>query len=104
MKRVHLYFDDSDVRRPDRHPEQTRRDEMDHFALGGILIHEDEIGALIAAHNAFTQKWNVTAPLHSTRIRGRRGAFAWLGKDASREEAFLGDLARIIHDGMGFGR
>jgi hypothetical protein len=96
MKRIHLYFDDSGVRRPDRNPEQTRRDEMDHFALGGILIHEEKIGALITAHHAFTAKWNVTAPLHSTRIRGRRGAFAWLGKDANQEEAFLGELEAMI--------
>jgi hypothetical protein len=69
---------------------------MDYFALGGILIQEKEIGALIAAHRAFTAKWNVTAPLHSTRIRGRRGAFAWLGKNGSQEKEFLRDLETMI--------
>jgi hypothetical protein len=88
IKRVHL-FDDSGVRRPDRNPEQPRRDEMDQ-------IHEEDIGALITAHHAFPAKWNVTAPLHSTRIRGRRGDFAWLGKDASQEEAFLADLEAML--------
>jgi hypothetical protein len=96
MRRVHLYFDDSGVRRPDRNPQQARRDGMDYFALGGFLIHEDEIGALIATHRAFTTKWNITAPLHSTQIRGRRGAFAWLGRDASKEKDFLGDLEAMI--------
>jgi hypothetical protein len=96
VKRMHLYFDDSGVRRPDHNPQEPRRDRMDYFALGGILLHEEEIGALIVAHRAFTAKWNVTEPLHSTRIRGRRGAFAWLGRDASQEEDFLGDIETLI--------
>jgi hypothetical protein len=69
---------------------------MDYFALGGILIHEDDIGALVAAHHTFTAKWQITGPLHSTRIRGRRGTFAWLGKDASKESDFLIDLETMI--------
>jgi hypothetical protein len=96
MKRVHLYFDDSGVRRADRNQENARRDGMDYFALGGILIHEEGIGALIAEHRKLTAKWKVAAPLHSTRIRGRRGAFAWLGTDRNREEDFLGDLETTI--------
>jgi hypothetical protein len=65
IKRVHLYFDDSGVRRPDHNPQEHQRDQMDHFALGGILIHEEEIGALIATHRAFTANWKITDPLHS---------------------------------------
>src|SRR5260370_17609008 len=95
MTRMHLYFDDSGVRQPDRTP-QSRLDGMDYFALGGILIHEDKIGALIGAHRALTMKWHVTAPLHSTKIRGHRDAFAWLGKDASKASDFLGDLEAMI--------
>jgi hypothetical protein len=95
MKRMHLYFDDSGVRQPDRTP-QSRLDGMDYFALGGILIHEENIGALIAAHRALIAKWQVTGPLHSTRIRGHRGTFAWLGKDASKESDFLADLETMI--------
>jgi hypothetical protein len=69
---------------------------MDYFALGGILIHEEEIGPLIAAHRAFIAKWDITEPLHSTRIRGRRGVFAWLGRDARQEEEFLRDIESLI--------
>jgi hypothetical protein len=57
IKRVHLYFDDSGVRRPDHNPQEHQRDQMDHFALGGILIHEEEIGALIATHRALNARF-----------------------------------------------
>ncbi|RVC41029.1 DUF3800 domain-containing protein, partial [Mesorhizobium sp. M4A.F.Ca.ET.090.04.2.1] len=36
---MHLYLDDSGSREPDREPREKRRDEMDYFALGGILIN-----------------------------------------------------------------
>lgn len=96
MQRFHLYFDDSGSRRPDHKPHPVRADGMDYFALGGILIAQDDIGSLIAAHNAFTGRWNITYPLHSTQIRGHRGPFAWLGKDAGRDEAFRAELEAFL--------
>lgn len=96
MKRLHLYFDDSGVRRPDHNPGQERSDGIDHFALGGVLIFKDDIGALIEAHKAFANRWKIEVPLHSTKIRGRRGDFAWLGKDANQEQDFLADLETMI--------
>lgn len=69
---------------------------MDYFALSGILIDEENIGSLIASYREFTKKWNITAPLHSTRIRGRRKAFTWLGRDAKKEQEFLGELETFI--------
>jgi hypothetical protein len=96
MKRVHLYFDDSGVRRPDRKQEGSRRDGMDHFALGGVLVEEEKIGDVIETHRQFMRKWRLEKPLHSTRIRGRREEFAWLGTDRERENDFLGELEATI--------
>ena len=45
MTRVHLYIDDSGVRRPDHNPKEPDPTGMDYFALGGILIAEDAVGA-----------------------------------------------------------
>jgi hypothetical protein len=92
MTLLHLYIDDSGPRRPDRKQLPPRADGMDHFALGGILVDEKEIGSLIDGHRALLERWYLTTPLHSTKIRGRRGAFAWLGEDEKTEAEFLADL------------
>jgi hypothetical protein len=65
---------------------------MDYFALGGILVFESDIDGLIKSHKAFMHKWELDYPLHSSRIRGRRGTFSWLATDAARGAAFLADL------------
>ena len=69
---------------------------MDYFALGGVLIPENEIGAVIEMHSAFVTRWKLTGPLHSTRIRGRRGQFTWLGRDKAQESDFLAELEEMI--------
>jgi hypothetical protein len=69
---------------------------MDCFALGGILIAEEAISALLKAHARLAAKWKISDPLHSTKIRGRRDAFAWLGLDQSREADFVNDLEQMI--------
>jgi hypothetical protein len=96
MARIHLYIDDSGNRRTDRSHSESRRDEIDCFALGGILIAEEATGALLKAHASLAAKWKISDPLHSTKIRGRRDAFAWLSLDQSREVDFLNDLEQMI--------
>jgi hypothetical protein len=96
MNCVHLYLDDSGTRRTDREPHLERRDQLDYFALGGLLIHEQNVGHLIEAHRRFLKKWNIDYPLHSTKIRGRRDSFAWLGKDQAKEYDFLSELEWTI--------
>jgi hypothetical protein len=96
MKKIHLYIDDSGSRRPDRQNSELPSDGVDCFALGGILIAEESIPALLEAHTGFVKKWGLTNPLHSTKIRGRRDAFAWLGTDADREKEFLNDLETMV--------
>jgi hypothetical protein len=96
VRRFHLYVDDSGSRYPDRVQKPPRLDGMDYFALGGILIDEAEIGAIFDAHSTFTARWNLTGPLHSTKIRGSRGAFSWLASDKKQGNDFLSDLHGFI--------
>ena len=77
-------------------PQPPRADGMDYFALGGVLIDEADIGEVLASHAAFLARWDLSAPLHSTKIRGHRGAFSWLSNDQARTNAFFADLEDFI--------
>lgn len=79
--KYHLYFDDSGSRDPDKADlvgGKVRQDRMDCFALGGILVKEEDIDQIFIEHKAFCRKHDITYPLHSWAIRGGRGKFAWL--------------------------
>lgn len=91
----HLYVDDSGSRYSDK-PQAQRSDGMDHFALGGVLIDEKDIGAVQASHAAFMERWKLREPLHSTKISGSRGAFSWLSTDKARADEFHADLEAFI--------
>lgn len=92
---LHLYLDDSGSREPDREPKEVRRDQMDYFALGGILVNEEDVDAVFGLHKAFCEAHDITYPLHSWAIRGGRGDFGWLKKpEAARD--FLEDLERLM--------
>jgi hypothetical protein len=92
---IHLYFDDTGSRNPDHAPDKRRRDGMDCFGLGGILVNEEDIGTLIEAYKAFRAKWSIDYPLHSHEIRGGRGNFGWL-KRPENALAFLTDLEEFL--------
>ena len=78
-KKYILYFDDTGSRDPDKSfTAGIRRDKMDCFALGGILIKEEDIDAFLQAHKAFCSEWDIDYHLHSSRIRGGQGKFGWL--------------------------
>jgi hypothetical protein len=94
-RRLHLYIDDSGSRRPDHQP-SPRTDRMDYFALGGILIFEDEIDRLMRAHKDFMSKWELEYPLHSSRIRGHRGPFSWLRTQPDRAKSFIDALEQFL--------
>lgn len=96
MTNYHLYFDDSGSRCPDNIPKPARADGMDYFALGGILIKELDIPVLMDAHRIFCARWNIDYPLHSTKIRGRRGSFAWLTANPEKEQQFLVELEQML--------
>lgn len=74
-----LYFDDTGSRNPDHNPD-ARRDGMDCFGLGGVLLRGEDIPGVWDAHKAFCGRWEIDYPLHSSDIRGGHGKFGWLRK------------------------
>lgn len=95
-KKYYLYIDDTGSRFPDRSDDFVRKDGMDHFALGGVLVAEDDIDHIIEEHRIFCERWKITYPLHSTEIRGKRHDYAWLEASAKENERFLGDLEAFL--------
>ncbi len=87
----YLYLDDSGIRFPDKQQRPVREDGLDHFALGGILVREDDRSDIIDACKELRRKWRITYPLRSSDMRGKRGHFVWLA-ERSAHDAFFADL------------
>lgn len=96
MTTLQLYIDDSGSRFPDHKPDAARADGMDWFALGGVLIEKDDLATALDLYRAFVGPWGIDYPLHSTKIRGRRGEFRWLGRDADRAGRFYRELGDFL--------
>ena len=93
----HLYVDDSGTRHPDRREPTSKVG--DWFGLGGFLIKAEDEPRARELHKTFTDKWEITSPLHSVKIRYSSGSFKWLdnlSKPQSRE--FWSDLDKMIQD------
>lgn len=88
-KVINFYMDDSGTRHPDHAPMQNRHGN-DWFALGGVLVcDEDEEGAR-DLHERFCKEWNITYPLHSADIRAKSKEFHWLNElDAATFNSFM---------------
>lgn len=69
---------------------------MDYFALGGVLVEDEARGQVYEMHRAFADRWELQAPLHSTKIRGRREAFSFLSKEPDKAAAFHAELEELI--------
>jgi hypothetical protein len=87
---LQFYMDDSGTRRPDHQPGKRAQHGHDWFALGGVLVNEEDEGAARELHADFCGHWEITYPLHSVEIRGRTGNFLWLTKlgKTDREEFY----------------
>lgn len=88
---LHLFIDDTGSRDPDHVQREQRRDKMDCFGLGGILIKEEDVDGLKREHASFCAKHGITYPLHSQEIRGGRNEFGWL-KKPENARVFFSDL------------
>ena len=75
---LQFYIDNSGARNPDKKPGKRPEHGYDWFALGGILLKEEDKSEARERHGAFCQRWNITYPLHSSEIRGRTLNFLWL--------------------------
>jgi Protein of unknown function (DUF3800) len=97
-----LYLDDSGTRFPDRAPQQNRDDGIDCFSLGGILVKSEDVSSLIAMMNEFKKRNEIAYPLHSHKIRTKKGDFLWLKTDAERARNFYADLNELIQNIPGY--
>lgn len=96
---LNFYLDDSGTRRPDHKPGKRAAHGRDWFALGGVLVRQEDEAEARRLHQGFCERWNVTVPLHSSEIRARTGGFLWLN-ERSREEqaAFYEDLYVMMRE------
>lgn len=92
-----FYIDDSGTRHPDHKPNIPKHNH-DWFALGGVLIDDEEILPTNALIDAFRSRWPQMAetPLHSHEIRGKSQGFTWLGSSPGINERFLADLESLL--------
>jgi hypothetical protein len=88
--KILLCFDDSGSRNPDKSSvsQDGRYDKVDGFALGGILVREEDIGFILGKYRAFINEWGIDYYLHSTKIRCRQGKFAWLQKQENADSFY----------------
>lgn len=93
-----LYVDDSGTRHPNR--TKPTSGHGDWFALGGIIIADEEEAEARDLHAAFCSKWDITYPLHSVKIRHKADNFSWLASlsqpDARQFYKDLDDLMVAI--------
>ena len=96
---LNLYLDASGPRPPSRQPGKKPAHGYDWFALGGVLVREEDEEEARRLHAAFVEKWGVTAPLHSSEIRSQNEGFLWLrGKSKDEQGAFYEDLYGLMRD------
>lgn len=94
MDTYNFYIDDSGTRHPD-HNANKPQGHPDWFALGGVLIHENDENAARTLHANFTERWGIKTPLHSSDIRQRAREFGWL-RNNGRQEEFMNELTELL--------
>lgn len=92
---LNFYMDDSGTRAPNRKPLAYVPGVHDCFALGGVLVREEEEARVRAAHEEFCHRWSIEYPLHSVEIRHRSHKFSWLKRDEVSTK-FMRDLTRML--------
>jgi hypothetical protein len=96
-KVVNFYLDDSGARHPDHDPGKRAAHGYDWFALGGILIKDEDEESARELHKQFCDKWSITDPIHSVEIRGCTGNFLWLMElSKPRRESFFEELYLLM--------
>jgi hypothetical protein len=97
---MNLYLDDSGSRHPDKKTPNAPRN-RDWFALGGVLVRDDDELSIREKHGKFMERWDLdpdTTFLHSHEIRFATGNFTFLGGLGPAErDAFFADLFDLIN-------
>ena len=106
---MHLYLDDSGTRNLNHAPGAVAAHGYDWFALGGVLVKQEDEHEARAHHLKFMESWNLDPDvvfLHSADIRNKTGEFTWLaGLIADERARFLEELYSLMRDPpfIGFG-
>ena len=93
---LNFYMDDSGTRVPMRKPLPFSPLERNFFALGGVLINEEDEALARKAYDDFRERWGLDYPLHSVEIRHSAGRFNWLRRNTEEYELFMRDLTRLL--------
>src|SRR5207237_5834435 len=91
---IRFYMDESGPRQPQRIPLAVYRQRA--FAMGGILVCDEDRDAVERSHEEFCTRWKITYPLRSHNIRQKTGNFGWLASDESRCARFMTELNDFI--------
>ncbi|KNY31206.1 hypothetical protein AKG12_25875 [Agrobacterium sp. SUL3] len=96
---LNLYLDDSGTRHPTYKVGKKAAHGYDWFALGGILVRSDEEDNARKLHAQFCEKWEITAPLHSSEIRSQNENFDFLrGWEKDKLGAFYEELYILMRE------
>lgn len=96
MQVLNFYMDDSGSRRPNRASITVDPKHPDYFALGGVLIKEEDEAVARAAYASLCEAWSITYPLHSADIRHASKDFSWLRRNSLEYVPFMRDLTRML--------
>jgi hypothetical protein len=92
-------MDDSGTRHPDHDPGKRAKHNFDWFALGGILVKDDDEPEVRELHEVFRRKWGLTCSIHSVEVRARTKEFLWLERRPKRDqEIFYEDLYQLMRN------
>jgi hypothetical protein len=100
VKTLNFYLDESGPRRPDQRVDKLPKHGNDWFALGGVLVKDEDEDTVRRAHAEFLSRWTISAPLHSSEIRNRADNFLWLQElkvaQPDRFDQFNDDLRQFL--------
>lgn len=95
-KLLNFYVDDSGTRHPD-HAGSTGSSTRDWFALGGVLINEEDESTCRHQYAQFRDKWQIAYPLHSSDIRHAAANFRWLRTaNKTEQQKFMQDITKFL--------
>ena len=99
MTVLNFYLDDSGTRHPSRDPGRRPEHGYDWFALGGVLVSEEDEVCARRLHGEFCDRWNIEVPLHSSEIRSKKENFLWLrGLNQADQHEFYESLYQLMRN------